>query len=46
MENCNKYLLEAIASIQAGYSIRGKVKEEPNGTMKIIQMKDIDCEQR
>ncbi len=41
---CTKKLLKDIASIQAGYSIRGKVTKIPDGEIKIIQMKDINQE--
>lgn len=34
--------LEKIASIRMGYPVRTKVERDPNGTISIIQMKDID----
>lgn len=39
---CCKYLLKNIVSIHAGYSIRSKIPENPDGKLKIIQMKDIN----
>lgn len=46
MQNCIKLLLKTVATIHAGYSIRGKVKEKTNGSLKIIQMKDINEDYR
>jgi len=31
-----------VASVSAGYAFRGKIKEFPDGTIDVIQMKDID----
>ena len=41
---CNNFLLKEIATIQQGYSLRRKVPEAPEGSMAIIQMKDVSRE--
>ncbi len=41
MVYCNKKLLKDISTIQAGYALRGKIPEDPQGSMSILQMKDV-----
>ncbi|MBN2440693.1 MAG: restriction endonuclease subunit S [Spirochaetales bacterium] len=41
---CRKYLLKEITQIQAGYALRGKIQQIPDGTMSILQMKDVQPE--
>ena len=41
---CNKKPLKDISTIHAGYALRGKIPEDPNGSMKILQMKDVQPE--
>ncbi|WP_029151838.1 restriction endonuclease subunit S [Methylovulum miyakonense] len=35
-------LLKQIATIRAGYAFRGKIEEDQNGNVHVIQMKDVD----
>lgn len=42
--NSLKLKLKEIADIQAGYQFRGRVEENPTGTVRLIQVKDIDDE--
>lgn len=44
MTYCNKKLLKNISTIQAGYALRGKIPKETNGSMAILQMKDVQPE--
>ena len=49
MVYCKTYLLKNIATIQSGYALRSKAPETPNGTMSLLQTKDlgsagIDCQ--
>ncbi len=41
MVYCTKKLLKNISTIQAGYALRGKIPEDPTGSMAILQMKDV-----
>ena len=41
MFNCEKRLLKGIVHIKAGYTLRTKIPEDPNGTISIAQMKDV-----
>jgi restriction endonuclease S subunit len=41
---CREYLLKEISQIQAGYTLRGKLQQNPKGTMLILQMKDVQPE--
>ncbi len=41
---CNIKLLKDISTIQVGYALRGKIPEIPNGSMAILQMKDVQPE--
>jgi hypothetical protein len=37
-------LLKDISNIQTGYALRGKLPEDPNGSISILQMKDVQPE--
>lgn len=37
----NKYVLEEVVQIASGYPFRGKIPERPDGSISILQMKDI-----
>jgi len=37
-----KKKIKEIADIQIGYQFRGKIEADPNGTYKVIQIRDID----
>lgn len=41
---CRYFILKQIAVIQPGYSLRSKVPVDPNGSMAILQMKDVEQE--
>src|SRR4051794_9139528 len=41
-----KKRIRDIAAVRVGYQFRGKVKRDPAGSVRVIQIKDIDDEQR
>ncbi len=41
-----KKRLKDIAELRIGYQFRGKVKPDPAGMVRVIQIKDIDADQR
>ena len=44
MVYCEKYLLKEIVEIQSGYSMRGRIPEDPEGQIAMVQMKDVKQE--
>ena len=36
-----KYVLKEVVHITAGYPFRGRIPESPDGSLSILQMKDI-----
>jgi hypothetical protein len=44
MKDLKPVLLKDISQIQTGYAIRGKLVEDSNGSMSILQMKDVQPE--
>lgn len=44
MKQFRSTLLKEISSIQTGYALRGKLLEDPTGSMSILQMKDVQPE--
>ena len=41
---CGKNILRTISTIQSGYSFRGKIPTDPDGSIGILQMKDVNTE--
>ena len=41
MKGTKSTLLKNISNIQTGYALRAKLLEDPNGSMSILQMKDV-----
>lgn len=44
MKGIKSTLLKNISNIRTGYALRGKLLEDPNGSMSILQMKDVQTE--
>lgn len=44
MKGIKSTLLKNISKIQTGYALRAKLLEDPNGSMSILQMKDVQPE--
>lgn len=41
-----KKRIKDIANLRVGYQFRGKVKTDPTGSVRVIQIKDIDADRR
>jgi hypothetical protein len=41
-----KKRLRDIAELRVGYLFRGKVKPDPKGTVRVVQIKDVDADRR